>query len=141
MGGPGSGTFPDDVTRRGGRSKKAAVQVCGTGVPIKPDDMPDEVSEIWRRVYDLTAGVAFEQDSDAVAELSWLLWRQDKFRAALTERPLDIDLNKQSFAVSRAMNTLLFQFGLTPRSRQVLLVPKEEAKEVDPFDALQAEYG
>tara|TARA_R110000868_G_scaffold10752_4_gene52191 strand:- start:73 stop:498 length:426 start_codon:yes stop_codon:yes gene_type:complete len=141
MGGPGSGSFPDNPNHRGGRSKKAAVQVCGTGVPIKPDDMLHEVSEIWNRVYDLVAGVAFEQDSDAVAELAWLLWRQGKLREALYVRPLDIDLNKQSLAIGRSLNTLLFQFGLTPRSRQVLLVPKEEAKEVDPFDALKAEYG
>lgn len=141
MGGPGSGSQPDSPTHRGGRTKKSAVAVCGNGVPLKPDDMPTEVAAIWDRVFDLLSGVAFEQDSDAVEELADLLWRQSEHRKALRERPLDIDLNKQSLAIGRAVNTLLFQFGLTPRSRQVLLVPKEEAKEVDPFDALQAEYG
>lgn len=141
MGGPGSGSFPDNPNQRGGRTKKAAVQVCGTGVPIKPDGMPSDIAVIWDRVFDLLSGVAFEQDSDAVAELADLLWRQGEYRKALRERPLDIDLNKQSLAIGRAVNTLLVQFGLTPRSRQVLLVPKVEVAEVDPFDALRAEYG
>lgn len=141
MGGPGSGSFPDNPNHGGGRSKKAAVNVCGTGVPVRPDGMPDEVASIWQRVFDLTAGVAFEQDSDSVAELADLLWRQSEHRKALRDRPLDIDLNKQSLAIGRAVNTLLFQFGLTPRSRQVLLVPKEESQELDPFDQLKAEYG
>lgn len=138
MGGIGSGSLPG-TNQGGGRSKTAAVAVCGSGVPIRPDDMPSEVAEIWQRVFDLTTGVAFEQDSDAVAETAWLIWRQVKFREALAERPLDTELNKQSLSIGRALNALLVQFGLTPRSRQVLVVPKVEV-EVDPLDALRAEY-
>lgn len=70
-----------------------------------------------------------------MAEAAWLLWRQHEFRKALLVMPLDDDLNRLSLAVGRSLSALLTQFGLTPRSRQILLVPREES-EVDEFDEL-----
>ena len=46
MGGPGSGSFPDDGSaHRGGRKKRAAVAVAGSGYPVCPPDLPDEVRD------------------------------------------------------------------------------------------------
>lgn len=136
MGGLGSGSFPDDGgTHRGGRQKKSAVAVAGSGVPCRPDDMPAEVIPHWDRLDDLLSGVAYSQDSDAMAEAAYLLWRQQKFREALQEQPLDEDLNRLSLAVGRSLSALLTQFGLTPRSRQLLLVPREP-EEKDEFEKL-----
>ena len=137
MGGPGSGRPHENRKRR----KTSAIAVCGTGSPVMPDNLPSEVSAYWHRIAELTAGVAFSQDSDAVTEAAWLTWRQQVYRKALAERPLDVDLNKQSLAIGRALSALWSQLGLTPRSRQVLLVAKDETEEPDPLDQLQADYG
>lgn len=134
MGGPGSGSFPDDgSTHRGGRQKKSAVAVIGSGSPDKPDDLPADVSRCWDRLAEVVSGVAFSQDSEAITEAAWLLARQQKFRNALEKDPLDEELNRLSLAVGRAMSAIFTQFGMTPRSRQILLVPRED-EEVDEFE-------
>ncbi len=133
MGGPGSGWGSEDLGP--GRKKKTAIAVVGSGSPVRPSNLPKEVAPHWDRLAEVVSGVAFSQDSEAMAEAAWLLFRQQKFREALLVMPLDDDLNRLSLAVGRSLSALLTQFGLTPRSRQILLVPKEET-EVDEFDAL-----
>lgn len=136
MGGRGSGSFPDDgSTHRGGRQKKAAVAVVGSGSPVRPD-LPEAVLKHWDRLAEIVQGVAYEQDSEAMQEAAWLLWRQQKFHEALYALPLDEELNRLSLAVGRSLSALLTQFGMTPRSRQILLVPKE-AEEKDELEELQ----
>ena len=139
MGGRGSGSSPDIGNWRGGRAKKTAIQVVGTGSPDMPDDLPSEVRAHWLRLTEMTSGVSFSQDSDAVAELAWLMWMQDRYRVAIKETPLDADLVRISLHIGRSVRELLVHFGLTPCSRQVLLVAKEEREELDPLDALNAE--
>jgi hypothetical protein len=136
MGGRGSGSFPDDGSaHRGGRKKRAAVAVAGSGLPVRPDGLPDDVAMCWDRLAETVSGVAYSQDSEAMVEAAWLLWRQEQFRAALLEQPLDEELNRLSLAVGRSLSALLTQFGMTPRSRQILLVPKEEEAK-DEFEQL-----
>lgn len=141
MGGRGSGSFPDDgSTHRGGRKKRSAVAVAGTGVPEKPADMPADVSACWDRLAETVQGVAFSQDTEAITEAAYLLARQERFRAALQDTPLDDELNRLSLAVGRALSTMLGQFGLTPRSRQILLVPREEEAK-DEYEKMLEESG
>ncbi len=136
MGGPGSGSFSDDDYARPGRRKRAAVAVVGSGVPVRPDDMPEDVAKCWDRLAETVSGVAFSQDSEALTEAAWLLWRQGKFREALQANPVNEELNRLSLAVGRQLATLLAQFGLTPRSRQILLVPSKDDQEQDEFEKL-----
>jgi phage terminase small subunit len=141
MGGPGSGSFPDDgSSHRGGRKKRAAVAVVGTGNPEKPDGLPDGVGDCWDRIAETVQGVAFSQDSEAITEAAWLLWRQEQFREKLHEDPTSDELNRVSLAIGRALATMLTQFGMTPRSRQILLVPKEP-EEKDEFEKMMEEAG
>jgi len=136
VGGRGSGSFPDDGrVHRGGRQKKAAVAVSGSGTPCRPEDMPEEVVPHWERLEELLSGVAYAQDSDAMTEAAYLMWRQQKFREALQGNPLDEDLNRLSLAVGRSLSAMLSQFGMTPRSRQILLVPREP-EEKDEFERM-----
>ncbi len=136
MGGSGSGSFPEDgSTHRGGRQKRSAVAVVGVGLPEKPENMPADVSKCWDRIAEVVAGVAFSQDGEAITEAAWLLSRQEKFRKALDSNPFDEELNRLSLAVGRSLSAIFTQFGMTPRSRQMLLVPREE-KEVDEFEQM-----
>lgn len=136
MGGPGSRSFPDDgSTHSGGRKKAAAVAVVGVGSPEKPDHLPKDVEKCWDRIAEVVSGVAFSQDSEAITEAAWLLSRQEKFRRALEGNPLDEELNRLSLAVGRSLSAIFTQFGMTPRSRQILLVPREE-KEIDEFEEM-----
>src|SRR3990167_1027180 len=133
MGGRGSGSFPDDgSTHRGGRKKRAAVAVAGSGRPEKPE-LPDDVGACWDRLAETVSGVAYSQDVEAMTEAAWLLWRQGEFHKALLLDPLNDELNRLSLAVGRSLSALLTQFGMTPRSRQILLVPKEP-EEKDEFE-------
>lgn len=135
MGGRGSGSFPDDgSSHRGGRKKRAAIAVAGSGYPVRPE-LPDGVAACWDRLADTVTGVAFSQDSEAMTEAAWLMWRQQQFHAALLSDPLNDDLNRVSLAVGRSLSALLTQFGMTPRSRQILLVPKEP-EEKDEFEKM-----
>ena len=136
MGGPGSGSFPDSDWSRPGRKKKSAVAVAGTGVPQKPDNLPDAVSAAWDRLCELTAGVTFSQDSTALLMAARLIVRQDAIAAKLDLNPANDELNRTSLAIGRALLTLLRKFGLSPRDRQQLLVPREEIEPDDPFTAL-----
>ena len=141
MGGRGSGQYAGNSTEnmRGGRPKKAAVGVCGTGVPVMPDLLPGAVRVEWCRLEELTRGIAFEQDSDALTELAWLTYRMDQMRHEMALRPLDTELSKQSLAIGRAIRDLWALFGMTPRARQMLLIPKDEKPELDPLEQLQAD--
>lgn len=137
MGGRGSGSFPDDGgVHRGGRQKRAAVAVAGSGSPVRPDGLPVGVAECWERLAETVSGVAYSQDSEAMTEAAWLLWRQGKFRESLLADPCNEELNRLSLAVGRQLAVLLSQFGLTPRSRQILLVPSKEDQEKDEFEKL-----
>lgn len=136
MGGPGSGSFPDDgSTHRGGRAKKAAVAVAGSGAPEIPQGLPAEVQACWHRIAEVVSGVAFSQDSEAITEAAWLMWRQQQFHDALKLDPLNETLNRLSLAVGRSLSALWTQFGMTPRSRQILLVPKEPEQK-DEFEQM-----
>ena len=138
MGGSGSGRPSENW--RGGRKPKTAMAVVGTGLPEIPADMPIEVRPHWWRLIDMTQGVAFSQDTFALTELSWLLWRQQKFNEKLQAMPCDDELNRLSLAIGRAILILLGQFGLTPRSRQSLLVPRDEPDEEDELERLQRDF-
>lgn len=136
MGGRGSGSFPDDGSaHRGGRKKRAAVAVAGSGYPVRPAELPEEVALCWDRLAETVTGVAYSQDSEAMTECAWLMWRQAKFHEQLLIRPCDEELNRLSLAVGRSLSSLLTQFGMTPRSRQILLVPKEP-EEKDEFEKM-----
>ena len=132
MGGLGSGSLPD---HSGGRKKKQAVAVEGVGVPEKPDGLPSDVSTAWDSLVSLTSGVCFSQDAELLLECSTLKVRQDAFRRALSVNPTDIDLNRMSLAVGRALLLALGKLGLTPRDRQVLLVPRPDPR--DDSDPIQ----
>lgn len=135
MGGPGSGRISPSGSEGRDRRRKSAMSVVGVGVPDKPPDLPPAVAEFWDRLVELTQGVTFSQDSAAIAELAWLTWRQSKFREALADEPLDENLNRTSLAIGRAMSALWAQFGMSPRARQILLVPHTEPEEIDELDA------
>lgn len=137
MGGKGSGWGSEDVSRAG-RKKKSAIAVSGSGTPTCPDDLPEAVKPYWWRFADVVQGIAFEQDTEAVTEAAYLLWRQQKFREALQSDPLNDEMNRLSLAVGRSLSAIMTQFGMTPRSRQILLVPKEEEPK-DEFEELAAQ--
>ena len=132
MGAKGSGGTMESR----GRKVKTAIAVVGSGVPEMPLGMTESVKPFWRRVVDVTAGVAFEQDSETLGELAQLLWRQSQFVECLEGDPLNDDMNRISLAIGRAILVLCSQFGLTPRSRQILLVPKEDVEEEDELEKL-----
>ena len=126
MGGPGSGSLPGNDWSRPGRKKRSAVAVAGTGTPQKPEGLPDAVSAAWDRLCELTAGVTFSQDSSAILMAARLIVRQDAIAEKLDLAPADIGLNRTSLAIGRALLILLGKLGLTPRDRQVLIVPRDE---------------
>lgn len=136
MGGPGSGSFPDDGSaHRGGRKKRAAVAVAGSGYPVCPADMPDDVREHWERFAERVSGIAFSQDSEVMEQIAWDLWQLQQFRKAIHEDPLNEALTRTAKAIWRPLAPLLRDFAGTPRARQILLVPKEE-EEKDEFEKL-----
>ena len=137
MGGKGSGQYPGNANWAGGKSKKTAISVVGSGVPEIPDWLPDAAYPYWHIIVERTSGVAFSQDSDAIGEMASLTWRQHKLNDALAENPTDDDLNRVSLAVGRQLRSLWEGFGLTPRSRQVLVVPSDEEPELDELERLQ----
>jgi phage terminase small subunit len=136
MGGRGSGSFPDDGSVHGvGRPKKSAVAVAGSGSPVKPDWLPDECEKLWQDIADVVQGVAFEQDSIAIAMMAELLERYHALARVVRSDKSDHDSLRSWLAVGRPLKILMGDFGMTPRSRQILLVPKED-EDKDPFDAM-----
>lgn len=130
MGGPGSRSYASDPANRGqGRKSNATLGVRGTGAPELPDGLNEGVKACWHEIVELTSGVTFSQDSIAITEAARLLWRQRKFAEALDDNPTDDDLNRLSLAVGRQLNIILGQLGLTPRSRQSLMVPVDDEPE------------
>lgn len=138
MGGPGSGWGADDPASRAGRKKRSAVSVCGSGVPEKPKGISPEMSAHWDRVAELTSGSAFSQDSLAMEEIAEMLTIRDKLAAVIRLNPADLDTVRTRLAVGRQLGALFSKFGLTPRDRQVLLVPRED-EEKDDLEQLMAE--
>lgn len=137
MGGPGSGAKPgQNSNHRGGMPKKAAVAVAGSGVPVKPTDLPREIDSVWDEIAEQVQGVAFAQDSDAITEMAWLTWQKRELQQALLDTPCDDEKTRLNLAVGRSLSTLWTQFGLTPMSRQRLLVPKEDDDELDDYEQL-----
>lgn len=130
MGGAGSRSYASDPANRGqGRKPKAAIGVCGTGIPEMPNGLSKDVKAAWNQLIELTSGVTFSQDSIAILEAARLMARQEWFAVALEEDPLNDDLNRLSLAVGRQLNMILGQLGLTPRARQSLLIPKKDEPE------------
>lgn len=140
MGGPGSGRQPED-SLSGGRKKRTAMAVCGTGLPDRPEGVSDAVLLAWDELNGLVAGVAFSQDSVILVEAAQLLARQRAFHAALEKYPTDIDLNRVSLAIGRQLHAVLGKLGLTPRDRQVLLVPRPDEGPKDPLALLREKRG
>jgi hypothetical protein len=133
MGGRGSGSLPDDGSvHRGGRAKKSAVAVSGSGLPVKPPGMSRRSSDLWDRLNDLLAGVAFEQDSHALWRIAVLMERQEQLDELTDDLMQGEDIEgidkavRIGLAVERSLDTKCGKFGMTPRERQILLVPKEE---------------
>ncbi len=138
MGGRGSGSAPDDgIAHGGGRAKKSAVAVVGIRVPLPPDCAPDAVVAVWQRIIDTLAGRVFEDDSDALWELAELTVENTEIRDEL--RPMNKEddeyqnLKRVQLANHRAVRDLWAKFGMTPRDRQLLLMPGEE-EELDPLE-------
>jgi hypothetical protein len=98
-------------------------------------------SDIWDHLAELLSGVAYEQDSHALWRIAVLMERQEQLDE-LVEDMLhgeDIDgidkATRMSLAVERSLDTKCGKFGMTPRERQILLVPKEE-EELDDLEHL-----
>ncbi len=141
MGGPGSGSLPnyDPMTPRPGRKPRTALAspVCGSGVPTRPDSLTGETAAAFDELAALTAGVAFSQDSQLIELAASLLTRSRALQRRLADKPDDIDLNRVALAVERQLLVALGKLGLTPRDRQVLVVPKMESNEPkDPLATL-----
>ncbi len=138
MGGPGSGWGADEPASRAGRKKRSAVSVCGSGVPEKPAGMSAVMSAAWDRLVELTNGTTFSQDSLAIEEAAEMLALREELRIGLKSEPLNLDMIRTRLAVGRQLGALFSKFGLTPRDRQVLLVPRED-DEKDDLEKLMAE--
>jgi len=136
MGGPGSRSYAEHA---GGRTKTAAIAVTGSGVPQRPDNFTEAESKAWDWLVETTRGVTFEQDSVAIAECARLIVRQDAFHEALRTKPTDETLNRLSLSVGRSLSAAFTQLGLTPRSRQLLIVPRADKSEQDELERLMAE--
>jgi phage terminase small subunit len=137
MGGKGSGSLPDNPNWGGGRSKRSAVSVAGSGMPEMPDNLPPLVQDEWHRLVEVTSGVTFSQDSSVLADLAWATVLMRKCELELRDNWLDPQLHKQWLDLGRRKLALQLQLGLTPRSRQVLVVPDNDQEEVDPLEALR----
>lgn len=61
-----------------------------------------------------------------------LVVRHRAMTKELDSRPTDIELNRIALAVGRQLATSLAKFGMTPRDRQVLLVPADPEPESKP---------
>lgn len=132
MGNPNSGW-----KSTAGRKAKSAVAVEGIGVPEKPTGLPSDVSEAWDVLVTLTSGVCFSQDAELLLECATLQVRQAAFRRELSLKPTDPELNRLSLAIGRALLVALGKLGLTPRDRQILLIPRpEQDEDPDPIQAL-----
>lgn len=127
MGGRGSGSLPDEGSEhRGGRKKKAALAVVGSGLPVKPRGLDRETEEEWDWLVEVLSGVVFSQDSSLLLEMAQRgviqrrLW---ELRIAdLKDDNVDLQLNRNTMRLT----TMWSQCGMTPRSRQILLVPTDE---------------
>lgn len=137
MGGKGSGSFPDNPNHRGGREKKSAVSVVGTGLPEKPDDLPPGVEKEWYRLVELTQGVTFSQDSDILGDLAWMCWQHNKYRLLIRDDPTNSELLKDANSIQRQKTILYGQLGLTAKARGLLLVPSNEAEEEDELERVR----
>lgn len=136
MGGPGSGSFPDDgSTHRVGRKKRAAVAVAGSGIPVRPAGLSDEEAACWDEIAESVQGVAYSQDSQAMKQMAIWTCRLDTLNEALRGDPLNVDLMKMANTALIRLSALWSRFGMDPRSRQILLVPKEE-EEKDEFERM-----
>jgi len=135
MGGAGSGR----VNEPRGRKPKAAVNVVGSGVPCPATELPADVQASFDRLAQLTSGTTFSQDSIAIELAARLMVRSSKLDDAITAKPDDAELHRLSLAIGRQLMALLGKFGLTPRDRQVLLVPRDDSPEMDDLERLMAE--
>ncbi|WP_373651619.1 hypothetical protein [Schlesneria sp. DSM 10557] len=133
MGGPGSGRVNDSRPRR----PAAAVNVIGSGVPAPITELRPTTQAAFDRIVEMTSGVSFSQDSIAVEMAARLLVRLQVMDDAIADDPSNFDLHRLSLAVGRQLAALLSKFGLTPRDRQVLMVPRDEPEEEDPLETLR----
>ena len=140
MGGAGSGQYPNNGNWRGGRKKQENIGVVGRGLPERPTTIPEPAIPFWDYLVDLTAGVAFSQDSYALASLASLMWRQCEITKRLQTDPVNEVLNRISLAIDRQSKSLFEQFGLTPKSRQLLQVIREDDDEEDELEKLQRSF-
>ncbi len=130
MGGPGSGRANESR----GRKPKAAMNVVGTGVPCPVTELPEDVAAAFNRLAELTSGVSFSQDSIAIELAARLMCRLAKLDALIDKGVDSQSTHRLALAIARQLTALLAQFGLTPRARQVLLVPREEEGEIDELE-------
>ena len=128
MGGVGSRSYSDNLDR-GGRPKKSAVAVCGTGIPEMPDGLPADVQQAWQRIAEMTSGVTFSQDSMAITEAARLAVWKDKLSQCVETNPADLVLGKMALSVGRQLLVVMAKLGLTPRDRQSLVVPRKDEPE------------
>lgn len=145
MGGKGSGSFSDDgIAHRGGRKKKSAIAVSGSGEPVKVPGLSKGASTIWDRIAEVVSGVAFVQDSEALGVMAELMHDDRALRQCMNELPVgseEYDVVKRlQLANIRAIKDSMNHFGMTPRTRQLLLVPKEE-RELDEYEKMLQEDG
>lgn len=151
MGGKGSGALPgQNSNHRGGQQKKAAVAVVGSGSPVMPTKLSQHAVEYWEVLVERLSGIVFEQDSHVLGRMAvWMaqLERLDGDLAVLQDGVSSDDdgdgdgeavesLIRTMLAIERNLDTKCAKFGMTPRDRQLLLVPKEEDEELDDFEQL-----
>ena len=104
----------------------------------KRDGLSDESASVWKALTAALKGTAYSQDSIALEAAVSLVVRQRALNRELDANPTDVALNRISLAVGRQLASALAKFGMTPRDRQVLLVPKVEPEE--PKDVGKARF-
>lgn len=127
MGGPGSTAQKE---RKGGRNTRSVASVWGSGQPVQPEDMPEEVAAVFQRLLkSIPKGLAFYEDSDAIEELAYLtIWQAD-LREELSVKKNDEVLLRLAHANSRQLRELWAHFAMTPRSRQIAQAPEPESEQ------------
>jgi hypothetical protein len=119
--------------------------VAGCGVPVMPDGLRDDAIEQWEIMAALLSGVAFEQDSFVLGRIAVWIARLAQLDAAVNALDCLVDaeecdkLLRLMLAVERNIDNKCAKFGLTPRDRQLLLIPKP-VEELDEFEQMMKDH-
>jgi hypothetical protein len=114
-----------------------------------PRGLSADAAYHWELLTERLSGVVFEQDSHILGRMAiWMsqLTRLDGDLAVLQDGVSSEDdgdgdgeaverLIRTMLAIERNLDTKCAKFGMTPRDRQLLLMPKEE-EELDAFEQM-----